>query len=106
MRASGLLVDHQIATGRTRAVGRSDRHVVKQVIDLRGIGDGDLDPGLSIFQTHPGHSRALVRVRTDGQKESGLLRIRRLEINENWAVYSVLESLSPARDATGLEYVW
>ena len=45
-------------------------------IDLRGVVDADPNTFLCVFQAHPGHARALARVRADAQEQSGLVGAR------------------------------
>src|SRR5512132_2241448 len=42
-------------------------------IDLRGIGCGDPDAVLGVFQAHPGHARSLAGVRADAHEQSALV---------------------------------
>ena len=62
-----------------RTVKQCQRHTSTNSPSTSGASfDGDLDTLRSIFQTHPGHARALVRVRADAQEQSGLVGTGRL----------------------------
>ena len=62
---------------RTAAAKQRARVRDELAIDVGGVVDADPNTVRGVFQAHPGHARALARVRADAQEQSGLVGGRR-----------------------------